>query len=96
MNRLKTMATTLLLALSTTAFAQQGTKMELWPQGAPNTNGDENDKAELTIYLPKAEKATGRAVVCCPGGGYQHLAMDHEGHQWATLFNNQGIALIVL
>ena len=96
MNRLKTMATTLLLALSTTAFAQQGTKMELWPQGAPNTNGDENDKAELTIYLPKAEKATGRAVVCCPGGGYQHLAMDHEGHQWATFFNNQGIALIVL
>jgi acetyl esterase/lipase len=22
--------------------------------------------------------------------------MDHEGHQWATFFNNQGIALIVL
>ena len=70
--------------------------MELWPNGAPNTNGDDKDKAELTVYLPDAKKATGRAVVCCPGGGYTHLAMDHEGHQWASFFNNQGIALIVL
>lgn len=70
--------------------------MELWPKGAPDTSGDEKDKAELTVYLPDAKKATGRAIVCCPGGGYTHLAMDHEGHQWATFFNNQGIALIVL
>ncbi len=70
--------------------------MALWPKGAPNDNGDSKDQAELTIYLPDAKKATGRAIVCCPGGGYTHLAMDHEGHQWATFFNNQGIALIVL
>jgi acetyl esterase/lipase len=88
--------TMLLLIFSAAAFAQEGMKMELWPKGAPNANGDENDKAELTVYLPDAKKATGRAVVCCPGGGYTHLAMDHEGHQWATFFNNQGIALIVL
>jgi acetyl esterase/lipase len=86
----------LLLALSMAAFAQKGTKMDLWPNGAPNDNGDVNDKAELTVYLPDAKKATGRAVVCCPGGGYTHLAMDHEGHQWATFFNSKGIALIVL
>ena len=86
----------LLLMLSAAVFAQKGVTMELWPNGAPNANGDENDKAELTVYLPDAKKATGRAVVCCPGGGYNHLAMDHEGHQWATFFNNQGIALIVL
>ncbi|MBR2778228.1 MAG: alpha/beta hydrolase [Prevotella sp.] len=88
--------TMLLLIFSAAAFAQEGMKMELWSKGAPNANGDENDKAELTVYLPDAKKATGRAVVCCPGGGYTHLAMDHEGHQWATFFNNQGIALIVL
>ena len=86
----------LLLMLSAATFAQKGTNMELWPNGAPNTNGDKNDKAELTVYLPDEKKATGRAVVCCPGGGYTHLAMDHEGHQWATFFNQQGIALIVL
>ena len=88
--------TVMLLMMCVAGFAQKGTKMDLWPKGAPNNNGDEKDKAELTVYLPDAKKATGRAVVCCPGGGYSHLAMDHEGHQWAAFFNNQGIALIVL
>ena len=96
MKSLKSIISMLLLACSASAFSQKGTTMELWPNGAPNTNGDDKDKAELTVYLPDAKKATGRAVVCCPGGGYTHLAMDHEGHQWATFFNNQGIALIVL
>ena len=96
MKGLKSVMTMMLLALTATAFAQKGTTMDLWPNGAPNNNGDEKDKAELTVYLPDAKKATGRAVVCCPGGGYTHLAMDHEGHQWATFFNSQGIALIVV
>ena len=96
MKSLKSIISMLLLACSASAFSQKGTTMELWPNGAPNTNGDDKDKAELTVYLPDAKKATGRAVVCCPGGGYTHLAMDHEGHQWASFFNNQGIALIVL
>ena len=83
--------------ITITAQAQEkGMKMELWPNGAMVASSDKEDKAELTVYLPDAKKATGRAVVCCPGGGYSHLAMDHEGHQWATFFNNQGIALIVL
>ena len=51
-------------------------------------------QSELTCYLPK--KPTGRAVVDCPGGGYSHLAMDHEGYQWAEYFNKQGIAYFVL
>ena len=96
MNDLRSVLTALLLIVSAAAFSQEKMTMELWPKGAPNANGDENDKAELTVYLPEAKKATGRALVCCPGGGYTHLAMDHEGHQWATFFNNQGIALIVL
>ena len=96
MKRLKLLFTMLLLTMSATVFAQKGTTMELWPNGAPNASSDEKDKAELTVYLPDEKKATGRAVVCCPGGGYTHLAMDHEGHQWAPFFNSQGIALIVL
>ena len=96
MKSLKSLISVLLLSVSAVALSQEKMTMELWPKGAPNANGDENDKAELTVYLPDAKKATGRAVVCLPGGGYTHLAMDHEGHQWATFFNNQGIALIVL
>ena len=86
----------MLLMGTSAAMAQKGAKMDLWPNGAAYVSSDKEDKAEMTVYLPDAKKATGRAVVCCPGGGYTHLAMDHEGHQWATFFNNQGIALIVV
>ena len=56
-------------------------------------------QSEITVYLPTAEaaaQANGRAIVDCPGGGYSHLAMDHEGHDWAEFYNQQGIAFIVL
>ena len=96
MKSLKSLLFTLLLVFSATAFAQKGTTMKLWPNTPEVMSTDENDQAEITVYLPDAKKATGRAVVCCPGGGYSHLAMDHEGHQWAPFFNTQGIALIVL
>lgn len=96
MKSLNAVFTMLLLVVSGVAYGQNGTTMELWPNGAKVASPDNKDKAEITVYLPDAKKATGRAVVCCPGGGYSHLAIDHEGHQWATFFNNQGIALIVL
>ncbi len=70
--------------------------IKVWPSGAPNDNGDEKDEAELTIFLPKKEKATGRAIIMCPGGAYSHLAMQHEGTDWAPYFNQQGIAVFVL
>lgn len=83
-----------MLMVTTMASAQQ--VINLWPNGAPNSNGDDSDKAELTVLLPDAKKATGRAIVCCPGGAYSHLAMQHEGTDWQWFFNNQGIALFVL
>ncbi len=53
-------------------------------------------KPSLRVFLPEPEVATGRAVIICPGGGYQHLAISHEGYDWASYFNRQGIAVIVL
>lgn len=50
--------------------------------------------ARLTAYLPT--QPSGRAIVDLPGGGYSHLAVDHEGHQWADWMNRQGIAFFVL
>lgn len=50
--------------------------------------------ARLTAYLPA--QPSGRAIVDLPGGGYSHLAVDHEGHQWADWMNRQGIAFFVL
>ena len=85
-----------LSVFSLTATAQQPIDIKLWPNGAPNDNGDAKDIASIRVYLPSEKTATGRAVVICPGGGYSHLAMNHEGYDWAPFFNNMGIAAIVL
>ena len=61
-------------------------KVNITPDGA----------ASLTVFLPSADIATGRAIVCLPGGGYSNLMMDYEGTDWADYFNNKGIALCVL
>lgn len=53
-------------------------------------------KSDLTVYLPNISDSLGKAVLCCPGGGYTMLASDHEGHQWAEFFNSRGIAYAVL
>ncbi len=69
----------------------------LWPEGAPGALGDEpKDKPTLTLWLPEPEKATGAAIVVCPGGGYGHLAVDHEGKQIGEWLNSVGVAAFVL
>ena len=50
----------------------------------------------LAVYLPPAGTANGTAVVVCPGGGYTHLAMTHEGTEIARMLNGMGIAAFVL
>lgn len=50
----------------------------------------------LTIYEAPKEKATGTAVVICPGGGYSMLAASHEGSDVARKFNEMGITAFVL
>jgi acetyl esterase/lipase/lysophospholipase L1-like esterase len=50
----------------------------------------------LTVFLPDPGKATGTAVIICPGGGYQVLAMSHEGYDVARKLNEAGIAAFVL
>lgn len=69
----------------------------LWPDGAPGAQGTEDsDTPWLWVYLPPPERATGTAVVVCPGGGYGHLAIGHEGHDVAEWLNNLGVAAFVL
>lgn len=79
--------TMLLVAVSSSA--QQGLEMDLWPSGPKTSNGDPNDLAKVTVFLPSKSVATGRAVVICPGGGYQHLSFEKEGTSWAPFFNAQ-------
>jgi acetyl esterase/lipase/lysophospholipase L1-like esterase len=69
--------------------------IKLWPNGAPGAVGnDADDIPTLTPFLP-SEKASGAAIIVCPGGGYTHLA-DHEGRPVAEWLNSIGITAFVL
>ena len=84
-----------LLALTLSLAADEPKPELLWPKGAPGAVGEEPaDKPTLTAYLPPPDKATGAAVVVCPGGGYGNLAADHEGRQPAKWLNERGVAFI--
>ncbi len=50
----------------------------------------------LTVYVAPKSKATGRAVVVCPGGGYNILAWPKEGLELAEWFNSIGVTAAVL
>ena len=76
---------------------------------APHSNGLEGEayeatpyrlvnttKAQLYVYNADPAKATGQAVVICPGGGYAKLSMDQEGYLMAQWLAKNGIAAFVL
>jgi acetyl esterase/lipase len=50
----------------------------------------------ITAFIVPKEKATGAAVMICPGGGYGILAASHEGSDLAKWFNERGISAFVL
>ena len=76
--------------------AQTNFTFPLWADGAPGALGKEaKDIPTLTVFFPDLSRATGAAIVICPGGGYAHLA-DHEGSHYARWFNERGIAGFVL
>ena len=97
------------LAVMISSANAQPLKMKVWPDGAPENNGltapeEQFDgvrvrnvsEAEMFVYLPEKGINTGVAVLICPGGGYQMLAMDHEGFEMAEWLNKRGVAGIVL
>jgi acetyl esterase/lipase len=85
-----------LLCLATPVTAQNTNTFPLWPEGAPGALGKEDkDIPTLTPFFPDPAKATGAAMVICPGGGYGGLA-SHEGADYARFLNEQGIAGFVL
>ena len=46
--------------------------------------------------MPEVGKASGRAVLDCPGGGYGHLSMQNEGSDWAEYFTSRGVVFAIL
>ncbi len=81
----------------------------LWPKGAPGSEGRGGEAEQvvganvcnvhnptLTPYIPVAAKATGTAILICPGGGHSKLCLGHEGYALAEWFRDRGIAAFVL
>jgi acetyl esterase/lipase len=50
----------------------------------------------MTAFLPPKDKATGAAVVICPGGGHREMWVLHEGENEARWLSEHGVAAFVL
>jgi acetyl esterase/lipase len=92
------------------AFSQQNAvEIPLWISGAP---GFENRRDEpthakdwwvknihnpsVTMYPASKDKATGTAVIICPGGGHRELVFNAEGKEAAEFLNSLGVTAFVL
>jgi acetyl esterase/lipase len=69
--------------------------LPLWAEKVPLARSDK-DNPTITVHLAPAAKATGAAVVICPGGGYGALMESYEGHDVAAWLNQSGVAGVVL
>jgi acetyl esterase/lipase len=86
-----------ILTLFTCCAASGEDKVILWPKGAPGARGTEDsDQPSLTVYPAPANLATGCAIVVCPGGGYQALAVGHEGDEVCKWLNSFGVTGFLL
>jgi acetyl esterase/lipase len=97
-----------LIPISAAAQSVQG-EIALWSNGAPGFESRRNEPTmakdywvrnihnpSITAYFPPKEKATGAAVVICPGGGHRELVFNAEGVEPAQYFNSLGVAAFVL
>ena len=62
----------------------------------PNRSFTHVSNPTITVYRPATTGAPVPAVVICPGGGYNGLAIDKEGYDVARWLNSNGVAGIVL
>jgi acetyl esterase/lipase len=108
----KIVAIALGITLTSGLAASDPQTLELWPGSPPGDTGSIGEekvttvadgkvgritnvsKPTVTVYRP--ESNTGLAMVVCPGGGYNHLAWDHEGEQVARWLNENGITAVLL
>ena len=104
------LSTTFALLLAAAASGADGPEViPLWPKGAPGfeSRRDEPEVAKdywvknihnpsVTAFLPPKDKATGAAVIVCPGGGHRELVFNAEGAEAARYLNSLGVAAFAL
>lgn len=100
---------TLLCVIQNSNAQDAGVVIPLWPNGAPGfeSRKDEPELAKdywvknvhnpsITAYLPTKEKATGAAVIICPGGGHRELGFNGEGRDPGLFLSELGVAAFAL
>ena len=99
----------LCIAAAPATAQEQPRQIPLWPNGAPGFESRRNEpelakdywirnihNPSITAYLPPKERATGAAVVICPGGGHRLLVFKAEGDDPARYLASLGIAAFAL
>jgi len=92
----------LLLLYNFTAFQMSFAQITspLYPGEIPNSKNISSDLFQKNIpeitYYKASATPNGKAILIIPGGGYSHLAIQHEGHQIAQEFIKNGYTAFVL
>ena len=99
----------LLFGSLSVSAADEPQVITLWTNGAPGFENRRNEPEQaasywvknvhnpsLTVFLPPKEKATGAAVIVCPGGGFKELGFKGEGVEPARYLTNLGVAAFAL
>ena len=108
--KIKQAVCSIIMAIPMTLMAQEAPAViHLWTNGAPGFESRKDipeagtsamlksvDNPSLTVFLPPKEKATGAAVIVCPGGGFFQLTFGAEGVDAAKFLNSIGVAAFVL
>jgi acetyl esterase/lipase len=97
------------LAAGAAAGEEAHPRISLWPNGAPGSEARRREPEvardywvrnihdpSITVYLPPAGKASGAAVVICPGGGHRELVFQAEGIDPAEYLSSLGVAAFAL
>src|SRR5574344_996097 len=96
MKKIKTLLVLGMMLVGAIASAQKPMDINLWQQGAPNSNGDSTDHANIRVFLPDAKKASGCAVAICTGMCSPSLAIAHPGYKTSPVLSKMRMAAIVL
>jgi acetyl esterase/lipase len=80
----------------TPPFAQTETPQTVVPSGDGVIKLSNVYHPSITVYPIKQSKAPHPAILICPGGGYQLLAMNLEGTEIGAWFKEAGVIPVVL
>jgi len=105
--KMRILVLSLFLSIILVANAQE--EIKLYPKGAKESNELQKpesfrdaefimdiSEARMYAYPAPIGKASGTAVVICPGGGYVGVSQIKEGSEIAKWFNNLGVSAFVL